>query len=125
MSEDRQSVDEIELFVFIVQLSRKWIALKIGEGQMLLTPLNQNGIVVRTVYFWPTQGLPLADDAPNATAKVANSIESFEFSAVSFEHVADLLRRDFAGAKKDIGAAVLRDQVYQIKRRQGRPPTLM
>src|SRR5262245_35684324 len=121
MREDRQGVDEIELSVLIAKFSRKCIALKLSEGQMLPAPLNQYRIIVRTVHFRPTQGFPLADHTPNATAEVEKSIETFELDAGPFGHLPDLLRRDFTGAEKYIRAAVLCDQVDQVTRRDRRP----
>src|SRR5215212_875799 len=125
MSEDRESVDEIELLVLIVQLSCKSVGLKLSEGQMFLTPLNQLGIIVRAVHFWPTQAFPLTDHTSNATAKVENCIEGFEFNAIPFEHVPDLLCRDFTCAEKDIRAAMLCNHVDQITRRKRRSPQSM
>src|SRR5689334_9088759 len=107
MRENRQSVDEIKLSIFISKLRGKCIALKLSEGQMLLTPFNQFGIIVRTIHLRSTQSFPLSDHAPNTTAEVKNSIQAFKLNVVPFEQVTDLTRRDFAAAQKDIGSPVI------------------
>src|SRR5689334_22530667 len=92
---------------------------------MLLAPLNQHRIIVRTINFRATQCFPLTNHTTHATTKVENGTETFELHGGAFGHVADLLRRDFTGAEKNIRAPVLCDQVDQITRRKRRSTQLM